>query len=296
MQSITLGQRPSPTEQQISGVQEGDGIVSWVFSGRSESDSSEGISRKEGLTMKETKKRLYPVLSAIVLCFLLFPGNSLGAVQSSLIDFRQVLVGSQATSGLIVSNQGTTNYTVYLTMDQAVGPFSTDYSAPINLPAGESREIQITYSPVIPGTDSAIITVSYAAGWSTVGTDTVQLQGEGVEEVAPQTLIINGQDTGIIDQLYGDQPISAWIEECRVNATNRGKFAKCVFLLTNKLKRDGLISAKEKRIIRKQVILGLMKDKKDEENPWKKRKKWKKEKKRHVDYKKMKRWIAKRDD
>lgn len=248
--------------------------------------------------MKKTKKRLYPVLSAIVLCCLLFPGSSLGAVQTSLIDFGQVLVSSQATSGLAVSNNAETTYVVYLELADPAGPFSVNTSGPLILAKDETKEIQITYTPIIPGIDTDTIVLSYYGdgGWTFAGSEEIQLQGEGVEQVVPQTLIINGQDTGILDQLYGDQPISAWIEECRVNARNRGKFAKCVFLLTNKLKRDGLISAKEKRIIRKQVILGLMREhKKEDENPWKKQKKWKKEE-RHVDHKKMKRWIAKRDD
>ncbi|MBW2066827.1 MAG: choice-of-anchor D domain-containing protein [Deltaproteobacteria bacterium] len=247
--------------------------------------------------MKGIKRVIYPILPLVILCFLLFPGNSSAGVATDVIDFGQVLVGEQVTRGLAISNGAATTYVIYVELfNSATESFSVDYSGdyPIVLGSGESREILITYSPTTVGIDTGTLTIKYyEGGWTPKGTEEVGLKGEGVEEIVPETLIINGRDTGIIDHLYGDQPVSAWIEECKVNAKNQGQYVKCVFILTNKLKKAGLITAKEKRIIRKEIILAVIKEKREkfEHYSWKKR--WK-EKHRDAEYRRMRRWLASR--
>ncbi len=60
------------------------------------------------------------------------------------------------------------------------------------------------------------------------------------------TVVIDGCDTGVADQLLDGTTISENIAECAVNARNHGEFVSCVAHLTNKLVRDGYITGKEK--------------------------------------------------
>ena len=58
--------------------------------------------------------------------------------------------------------------------------------------------------------------------------------------------MIDGCDTGVEDKIYKDQAISEWVAECAEGARNHGRFVGCVAELTNKLKKDGVITGKEK--------------------------------------------------
>ncbi|MBW1999185.1 MAG: hypothetical protein JRJ29_14640, partial [Deltaproteobacteria bacterium] len=116
--------------------------------------------------MKGIKRVIYPILPLVILCFLLFPGKSLGGVETGLIDFGQVLVDEEAKAGLTISNEGQTSYTIYLTLDSQTGSFSMDYSGAFTLAPGGSKEIVIYFKPLVPGMDSATLTVGYYEGWT----------------------------------------------------------------------------------------------------------------------------------
>lgn len=64
------------------------------------------------------------------------------------------------------------------------------------------------------------------------------------------TIVIDGCDTGVIDQLLADgSTISEKIAECAANATNHGQFVSCVAQLTGDLVKAGIITGKEKGAI-----------------------------------------------
>jgi hypothetical protein len=64
------------------------------------------------------------------------------------------------------------------------------------------------------------------------------------------TLVIDGCDTGVRDQLLDDGSlISEKIAECAAGAHNHGQFASCVARLTNDLKRADIITGQEKGAI-----------------------------------------------
>jgi len=66
------------------------------------------------------------------------------------------------------------------------------------------------------------------------------------------TVVIDGCDSGVANTLFEDGcTISDEIAECAEGAKNHGKFVSCVSKLTNGLKKDGLISGKEKGKIQK---------------------------------------------
>jgi hypothetical protein len=60
-------------------------------------------------------------------------------------------------------------------------------------------------------------------------------------------IIIDGCDTGVVDQLLSDgSTISGKIAECAAAASNHGEFVRCVSEFTNELKKEGYLTGKEK--------------------------------------------------
>lgn len=62
------------------------------------------------------------------------------------------------------------------------------------------------------------------------------------------TVVIDGCDTGVFDQVLddGSTSISGKIEECAAGARNHGEFVSCVSDFTNELKKEGCLTGKEK--------------------------------------------------
>jgi len=63
------------------------------------------------------------------------------------------------------------------------------------------------------------------------------------------TVVIDGCDTGVLDQDYHGRLISEWIDDCAASAGNHGQFVSCVAQLTNDLKKEGLITGAQKGAI-----------------------------------------------
>jgi hypothetical protein len=64
-------------------------------------------------------------------------------------------------------------------------------------------------------------------------------------------IVINGCQTGVIDRDYEGNHISEWIDNCNLTTKNHGEFVSCVAKLTKKLKQTGLITKREKHILRR---------------------------------------------
>jgi uncharacterized delta-60 repeat protein len=80
--------------------------------------------------------------------------------------------------------------------------------------------------------------------WYYTGSDFAIARYEGLGNV-----VIDGCDSGVLDQVYSERFISQWLRDCETNAKNHGKFVSCVAHLTNDLKKAGLISKSEKGAI-----------------------------------------------
>jgi hypothetical protein len=66
------------------------------------------------------------------------------------------------------------------------------------------------------------------------------------------TVVIDGCDSDVMNFLLFDGcTISDKVMECAANANNHGKFVSCVSQLTNELKKDGILTGKEKGKIMK---------------------------------------------
>jgi hypothetical protein len=87
--------------------------------------------------------------------------------------------------------------------------------------------------------------------------------GDGIpddEDACPDsdlnaTVVIDGCDSGVENVLLEDGcTISDLILECADNAKNHGKFIRCVSHLTRDLKRQGIITRKQKRAIRRCAV------------------------------------------
>jgi hypothetical protein len=114
------------------------------------------------------------------------------------------------------------------------------------IPADETLDIIVTYQTSATELCSGEILIYWfgggESGWHTITVD-------GIGEEANHNIVIGSLDTGILDREWQDRYISEWIEECAADARNHRDFVKKVFRLTKKMKKDGAITWKEKRII-----------------------------------------------
>jgi hypothetical protein len=98
-------------------------------------------------------------------------------------------------------------------------------------PAGRSFQGNMTQMQVFFGR---------GGGGGTVTLSNLEVEG------CLKTIVIDGCDTEVPDQEYNGKLISDWIGDCAIHAKNHGEFVSCVAELTNELKKDGVITGKEK--------------------------------------------------
>jgi hypothetical protein len=107
---------------------------------------------------------------------------------------------------------------------------------------------------LVLGTPSNVIVLDNVA----FGNPIIDTDGDGYpddEDTCPMSdlgtnVVIDGCDSGVANLLMGDGcTISDLIAECAEGASNHGQFVSCVAHLTNGLKKDGLISGREKGAI-----------------------------------------------
>jgi hypothetical protein len=124
-------------------------------------------------------------------------------------------------------------------------------SSLISIPKGSSELVEVTYVTSEAGLCSASILIYWYDGMGGSGWHTITIEAEGRDGNVARTIVVDGLDTGVIDQKWGHQLVSEFIEECAVNAKNHGAFVSCVAKLTNELRKSELITNKEKEIIQK---------------------------------------------
>jgi len=75
----------------------------------------------------------------------------------------------------------------------------------------------------------------------------------GIEVSERGTIVIGGRDTRIDDRTYDGYLISEWLSECSGDADTHGQFVSCVSQLMKNMKKEGLVTKKDKHVMRKYV-------------------------------------------
>ena len=216
------------------------------------------------------RKKVVRILSiSLALLFLsvFAPSLTKGAVSfdPTLVEFGEVEVGSQGSEFLSISNTNQTNVVVYfaITYENGVDDcgFSLAYGGepltpdpnngymklPVEIAAGSSDNVEVIFAPTDPPvTCSATLLV--AAG----GLAKITLVGTGIEAPAKSlTLVIDGQDTGVLDFEYGKKFVSERLEEIAAKARNHGQYVRWVAWLTRRLHKAGKLDREQMKAIRK---------------------------------------------
>jgi hypothetical protein len=166
------------------------------------------------------------------------------SISPGSVDFGEVEVGSRITRTLRITNTNMVPIDIVLYVVGGECGFFT-HQRSLSLEPGRSGDIQVSFAPREPNRCFASLIVEIARSQ-----ERVPLMGIGILP-RPVNIMIGGVDTGIIDTRYEGQFISEWIEQCAREAKNHGKFVSCVAHLTNDLKREGIITEKEKGIIQR---------------------------------------------
>jgi hypothetical protein len=72
-----------------------------------------------------------------------------------------------------------------------------------------------------------------------------------VSDPVTETIVIDGCDSGVADQLLNDGAMSELIDSCGDGAVNHGAFVSCVAHRTNTWKKEGSITGKDKGAIQR---------------------------------------------
>jgi hypothetical protein len=80
----------------------------------------------------------------------------------------------------------------------------------------------------------------------------------GIEVSDQRTIVIGGRDTKIEDRTYDGYLLSEWLNECASEADTHGQFVSCFSQVTKKMKKEGLMTRKDKRSLRRYVAKAKM--------------------------------------
>jgi hypothetical protein len=127
------------------------------------------------------------LLSIVSTVFL--PTLTKASVDSELLDFKQVLVGSSSTELLYITNLDSENKVmVNLTFKEGTCDFSVG-SQGIHIEPGQTLSVEVTFAPSQVGECSDILLFFYSVGeWEQVvvqgkGVDTLTVEEHGVEDL-----------------------------------------------------------------------------------------------------------------
>jgi hypothetical protein len=96
-----------------------------------------------------------------------------------------------------------------------------------------------------------LITIDPSSGAGTEVGPTGFPSLSGLAFVPTRTIVVDGCDTGVDDQVIDAVSIDGEIERCAGGSRNHGTFVSCVARLTNQLKRAGILTGREKGAIQR---------------------------------------------
>jgi hypothetical protein len=225
-----------------------------------------GIFEEEG---DETmgRKMVVRILSiSIALLFLsvFAPSLTKGAVyfNPTAVEFGEVEVGSQGSQLLSITNTNSGPVEVLFGLSYENGVdcgFSLAYGGepltpdpnngyiylPEPIGANGSVNVEVIFAPSEPATCSATLLVS--AG----GLARISLSGTGVAAPQVTNIIIDGQETGVLDFEYEGKLFSLRLEEIAAQARNHGQYVRWVVFWTRRAHRDDKLDKDEMKAIRK---------------------------------------------
>jgi hypothetical protein len=195
------------------------------------------------------------ILLAFIAWGVFFPSMTTGSVSPETADFGDVEVGSAGVIPLKIENTGASTLLINLRWQNYSCNFSLSQQSDIKLDPGESVTVNISWTPPEGSEGSTCSDTLRVLNGNYELLETVLVTGNAVpagSKKDPNGSIVIGEcDTGVGDQLYDGKPISEWIGECAARTKNRWRFLGCVSVLTNKLKKAGIISCQDKRAIQR---------------------------------------------
>lgn len=119
-------------------------------------------------------------------------GNIIPLSAGSAVIFDPQPINTTVTQGLNVTNTGSaTGQVTGITISGAAFKLIGTPLFPASVPAGQTLQVGIQYTPTAVASDTGNVEITYAGG----GTASVPLQGSGISSVLVYTLIINGKST-----------------------------------------------------------------------------------------------------
>lgn len=213
--------------------------------------------------------RILSISLALIFLSVFVPSLTKGALNPTSFPFGEVEVGSQDSQVLSVTNPNPDPVKVYFLILYTEGQdcgFSLSYGDVALVPdpaannyiflpgdgkiAGSATiNVDVIFTPTDPlDTCAATLWVVYDG----IGAAQASLSGTGLEAPSKSlTLVIDGQDTGVLDCDYKGKLISARLEEIAAKARTHGQYMRWVAWLTRRLHKAGKIDKQEMKAIRK---------------------------------------------
>ncbi len=166
------------------------------------------------------------------------------------MDGPALIGGDPVTTTFGIQNQDTeAQIQLYFNLSGSCGFTSDTLPQGVILNPDDIVNVTVTFEPTALGACSDPLIIYCLVGGKFLSVE-VTLTGEGVDELPPTTVIIDGCDTGVTDLEFGEKRISEWVNGCAKDVKTHRNFVSRVARLTAKMRKEGLISRVEKRAIR----------------------------------------------
>ena len=211
------------------------------------------------MNIRGESMRILTVFMVLVFALAFSPGASEASVDDPVppatpievtMDGPALIGGDPVTTTFGIQNQDPeAKIQLYFNLSGSCGFLYDTTLQGVPLAPGGIVDMAVTFQPTALGTCSDPLTIYSLAGGKVLSV-VVTLTGEGVDELPPTTVIIDGCDTGVTDLELGEKRISEWINGYEKDVKTHRHFVSRVARLTAKMRKEGLISREEKRAIR----------------------------------------------
>lgn len=212
--------------------------------------------------------RILSISLALMISAILVPSTVYATLdaKTSLTIEKAVLDTPTDTTLMLANNNPDAEITLHLLPSGdngtcSIGVLVPDEADPSNatpdpnpvltIPPNETVDLMVIYQTSTTEQCSGEILI-YWYGGNQSGWHTITIDGTGEEANVNRTILVGALDTGILDREWQDnKSISEWIDEYAKDARNHLDFVKSIFRLTKEMKKEGVITWEEKRVIRR---------------------------------------------
>jgi len=197
--------------------------------------------------------RILSISMALLFLGMVAPCLAIEATTPTSLDFGEVTVGTTTEPATLTINNPNATYEMTVTLSVVNSEFNGEpgecgFSVEppqLTLDGGGSDDATVSYAPTGEGVCKADISVYYGRGAPIL----VPVEGTAVEAAPLTNIIIDGQDTYVLDFEYKNGNFSEWLDKIAEEAWNHGQYVWLVGFWTRRAYKDGKLDKEQMKAI-----------------------------------------------